>query len=344
MDVAKAIRKTVLPKSGETSSHKSSVSRLQATQNHVCTMRSGQDSSANGSSSSKGRPAKPDLCPKPQALVDQVRQERLAQKFKTEGADGMAKDSIDYEVADDSGDEGEAVVEMRIKGVNLKLEDSTTEEKASDEIEGSSAVNSTGISSDVTITSSPSSQTSSCDAVAKANTDHTKETSKSVSNDSMNHEKDTKSNGHRKSHQSHSPTSPSTSDFNSNKPLRLNMRAVSRHRSESDCPKESSSKSRHLLNKQSSDISFDRGLRLKGTLKILTSSLSSHAKEGVSEDIAESEDVDDDDICKEGESFRTRVARFAREKFHRALSLGSPQQSPQLTTGTLGRWVCVYVY
>ena len=349
MDVAKVIRKVVPPKAGETSSlNKGSLTRLQATKNHVCSMRAIPCSQGDGSKSSKGRPPKPDLCPKPQALVERVRQERLAQKFRREGV----KDSdecIDNEVADDSGDESGPTVEMRIKGVNLRFEESglEAEEKATNVSEVSTAITkSFGISSDVTITSLPTSQASSRDTVANANQDdHTsKETSKPVSDTSAGDHKDSKSNGHKKSHQEHnSPTSPlSSGDFG--KPSRLHMRAVARHKSESSSPKDSSTKSStlHLLNKHSSDISFDRG---KGNVKKLPSSVhvAGHAREeGVGEDTAVSDDaVDHDGFFEEGESFRTRMTRFAREKFHRALSLGSPlqqhhhhqQQSSMLATG-----------
>ena len=341
MDVAKVIRKVVPPKPGETSSLKSSLSRLQATKNHVCTMRAttcSQGSTTDGSKSSKGRPPKPDLCPKPQALVERVRRERLAQKFRKEGVKD-SDDCIDNEVADDSGDDSGPSLEMRIKGINLKLEDSVLEEKATNEMEANTAVTkSSGISSDVTITSSPTSQSSSRDAVAKASQDHTKETSKLIPDTSTVDQKDSKSNGHKKLHQKqNSPTSPvSSGEFSSNKPPKLHMRAVVRHKSESSCPRDLSRKSSTLplLNKQSSDISFDRG---RGNLKRLGSGIhaTGHSKEGIIEDFAESDDtVGDDDFCEEGESFRMRVARFAREKFHRALSLGSPQQhSPVLSTG-----------
>ena len=114
------------------------------------------------------------------------------------------------------------------------------------------------------------------------------------------------------------------------------MRAVVRHKSELSSPRDSSVKSStlHLLNKQSSDISFDRG---RGNVKKLISGapvhVGDHSRDGGvgGEDFTESTDVIDDDVfCEEGgESFRTRVARFAREKFHRALSLGSPQQQLQ---------------
>lgn len=345
MDVAKVIRKVVPPNpgAGETSSLKSSLSRLQATKNHVCTMRattSSQGSTTDGSKGSKGRLPKPNLCPKPQALVERMRQERLVQKLRKERVKDSDRTCIDNEVADDSGDESGPSVEMRIKGVNLKLEETVLEEKASDGTEADIVVTkSSGISSDVTITSSPMLQALSHDSVAKANQDHTKDTtctSKLVSDTSTtSDQKDLKSNGHKKPHQKqNSPTSPQSSgEFNSNKPPRLHMRAVVRHKSESACPRDSSTKSStlHPLNKQCSDISFDRG---RGNFKRLPSSVhvTGHSKEEVSEDFAESDD--DDDICEEGESFRTRVARFAKEKFHRALSLGSPQrQSPMLTTG-----------
>ena len=351
MDVAKVIRKVVPPHSGENSAsaQKSSLSRLQATKNHVCTMRGttrGQGSATvDGSKSSKGRPPKPKLCPKPQALVERMRQEKLAQKIERERVKDSTSDCIDNEVADDSGDEKSGPsVEMRIKGVNLKLEDSVFEEKASDVVTKSS-----GTTSDVTITSLPTSQASSHDTEeAKPDQDHSKEVSKSVSNTSTSDQKDSKSNGHKKSHQERSsPTSPlSSTDFiGTNKPpARLHMRAVTRHKSESCSPRDSSSKSSTLphLSKQSSDITFDRG---KGKAKKFTSSVqvSGHTKEGIDEDSAESDDNDDDDaFCEEGESFRTRVARFAREKFHRALSLGSPhqhQQQQQSSALSTGGWV-----
>ena len=359
MDVAKVIRKVVPPKPGEINSlNKSSLSRLQATKNHVCTMRAGtcsQGSATDGSKSSKGRPPKPDLRPKPQALVEMMRQEKLAKKFGREGIKDSNDDCIDNEVADDSGDEsGGPTVEMRFKGVNLKFEDSVfVEEKASDEIEAKTAVTkSSGISSDVTITSSPTlPQASLHDTVEKPNHDHhTKETSKLVISDtisSISQQKDAKRDDHKKSHEEHSisPTSfHSSGDFSSSKPSRLHMRAVVRHKSESSSPRDLSVKSStlHLLNKQSSDISFDRG---RGNVKKLTSGVpvhvGDHSREGGvgGEDFTESTDVIDDNVfCEEGgESFRTRVARFAREKFHRALSLGSPQlqlQSSMLTPGT----------
>jgi hypothetical protein len=329
---------------------------------------SSQGSTADGSKSSKGRPPKPDLRPKPQALVERIRQEKLAQKFGKEGVKDSNDDGIDNEVADDSEDEsGGPAVEMRIKGVNLKFEDSVfSEEKASDEMDAKTAVTkSSGTSSDVTITSSPTCtlpQASSHDTVEKPNHDHhAKEISKPhVASDtsSTSHQKDAKGNHHKKSHEEHSvsPTSPQNSsgggDFSSYKPpSRLHMRTVARHKSESSCPRDSSAKpsTLHLLNKQSSDISFDRG---RGHLKKLASGvlhIGGHAREvgAGSEDFAESDDtVDDDDFCEEegGESFRTRVARFAREKFHRALSLGSPQlltqQSSTLITGTC---TCMYM-
>ena len=359
MDVAKVVRKVVPPKSGDINSlnKSSSLSRLQATKNHVSSMRAGtcsQGSAADRSKSSKGRPPKPELRPKPQALVEMMRQEKLAKKFRREGVKDSNDDCIDNEVADDSGDEsGGPTVEMRIKGVNLKFEDSVFEEEkeATDEIDAKPAVTkSSGISSDVAITSSPTlPQASSHDTVEKPNHDHhTKETSKLVISDnttSTSQQKDAKSNGHKKLHEEHtiSPTSQySSGDFSSNnKPSRLHMRAVTRHKSESSSPRDSSAKS-STLHKQSSDISFDRG---RGHAKKLTSSVQvhasgHHAKDGGigGEDFVESDDViEDDDSCEEGgESFRTRVARFAREKFQKALSLGSPLQQLQSSLLTPG--------
>ena len=109
-----------------------------------------------------------------------------------------------------------------------------------------------------------------------------------------------------------------------------------RHKSDSDCPKESSTELRHNLCKQSSDTTFDRGHNLRGNFKKLAlSSVGSPLKEGVCEDSAESGD-DSDEHCVEVESFPTRMARFAMGKLHRALSLGSSQHSPESTVGELG--------
>lgn len=363
MDVAKVVRKVVPPKLGEINSlnKSSSLSRLQATKNHVSSMRAGtcsQGSAADGSKSSKGRPPKPELRPKPQALVEMMRQEKLAKKFGREGVKDSNDDCIDNEVADDSGDEnGGPTVEMRIKGVNLKFEDSVfvEEKEATDEVDTKSTVTkSSSTSSDVTITSPPTlPQASSHDTVEKPSHDHhTKETSKLATSDttsSTSHQKDAKSNGHKKSHEEHtiSPTSPySSGDFSSNKPLRLHMRAVARHKSESSSPRDPSAKS-STLHKQSSDISFDRG---RGHAKKLTSSVQVHASghhaKDRDEDFIESDDViEDDDFCEEGgESFRTRVARFAREKFQKALSLGSPlQQLQQSSLLTPAGIKCIYI-
>ena len=316
MEVAKVIRKTLPLKADcETGSVKGGCSRLQATKNHVATLRADEGLSSDSevpSTSSKGSRAHPKLCPKPQALVEKVMQERMAQKFKEEEVnkdkDQLVQDSV---VTDVSSEEVLDVKNIKTES-SPPLSDSSTEEKTSVEEKKTEDDTKSSVPND----KATSPLLSSSDTAAEVGLEN-KETSRVP--DTSSNGRDVKHSGDKRpSHNSLSDTTTTSTD--GNKPRRLNIRVV-RHKSESSCPSQSNPKLRSTLSKQSSDISFDRGFH-----RGFTSSVDGPIIEGTDGN------EEEEDECESGQSFRTRVARFARQKFHRATSLGSPQ-SPQATRG-----------
>ena len=372
MDVAKVIRKVVPQKSIEAGSNKSSPSsRLQATRNHVTRLQdrgekstTSTKSSSSPSKSTRVGGVKPKLCPKPQALVERVRQERLAQKLKKERVnsdnDGQVKYSLSAKVTNDGVDSKSTAPEMESKGVN-SLEssgippalspfasDSSTEERKSEKKnDGQQPSHSDTVASEADPPSLPSTD----DVVgSKVNTgckgqSRLLESSSSTSND--NDTKDTKQpfeqkrrdNRKKQSFSSNSTTTSTANDSDSPRPTRLKMRVVAKQKSVLSCPAESTSvKSRFALNKQSSDITFDRGLAHRQRVHHgrLTSSVEcSVVDEGDGERGGEEEGEAGE------ERFATRVVRFAREKLHKAISIGSPHSlQSQVSPGVC---VCVCV-
>ena len=372
MDVAKVIRKVVPQKSIEAGSNKSSPSsRLQATRNHVTRLQVGGERSATSTKSSSSPSqstrvggVKPKLCPKPQALVERVRQERLAQKLKKERVksdnDGQVKYSLSAKVNNDGVDSNSTTPEMESKGVN-SLEssgippalspftsDSSTEEKKSEKENDSQQPSH---SDTVASEADPPSLTSTDNVVgSKVNTEckgqsRLPENVCSTSNNNDSTTKDTKrpfeqkkiDNRKKQSFSSNSTRTSTANDSDSPRPTRLKMRVVAKHKSVLSCPAESTNvKSRFVLNKQSSDITFDRGLPHRHRVHHgrLTSSVEcSVVEEGDAERGGEEEGEGGE------ERFATRVVRFAREKLHKAISIGSPHSlQSQVSPG-----VCVYV-
>ena len=377
MDVTKIIQKAMSQKSSEAGSIKSSttLSRFEATKNHVSTVKGEEMSSttcaeSSSCSASKGDPSvnsdrcpKPNLPTKPQALVEKMRQERIVKKCGDKGIKDDEPRALADKTKHDEATKAEIVTKERVHGadknssankvtaagdnepkeisgegvsntsktksslVTTPTNDITMEQKASLEKQSKNGGSLSPSGSDVSEGNRVLSALAS-DTVAKASRECKGQVKSPSHNDSTGIDKATEQDGRQK----HDPkinvgSSSLTVETDNKKVPRLNMRITGRHKSDSSSPSETGSKSHYVLNKQSSDTTFDRSAR-RGLLKRMTSNLENRLMGVVAKGEGESDDEGGE------ESFRTRVTRFARHKFQRAVSLASGQlHSPQVTAG-----------
>lgn len=344
MDVAKAIRKTMPQKSNTVGSIKSTSTplRLQATKNHISTLRESEAKCILASSKS-GPVVKPDLCPKPdlclkpQALVEKVRQEK---KLRDERVKDKAPPVLAEQEKVGLGNKAEVFSNERVKGSDCEGQASSSNEggkrannKAKHPVAAAPAGSRTteerlcsseesSNHGDSNVSGTPS--VTSCDAGMKVDQERKGQSTTHSEGRLTKSDEEMKSNGLRKQ-----PTR-TLSNSSDGSPVSKKVGAAHTCKYGSSCPNETSLNSRHLLNKQSSDITFDRSTH---RLNMMTSSLDYHSIRGV----VKEEEVggDGDKEVEKEESFRTKVTRFARVQFQRAISFGSTlTQSPHAQVST----------